>query len=247
MKRFLIFLFLSLAGCLSNADGAGHVGPSAVVQELRTWNLNIPYYQADHGNNTNDITAGRGGVVAVMTLASASDAAMTTTSSATAFNSFPYPCKVHVTAKDTTNDATGLACTSVTIRGRNQFGEPVSETITGPTARATATKSAKVYESLSSVTALNCLGNTSGSRLVVNCSNDYGLPARVYRHTDAGAPVISMCQKHSSDYYCYRAAQINYDFGVWAVRLDTVTGSPTFQSLSNGDETYLRVRWPAGL
>lgn len=103
----------------------------------------------------------------------------------TTFNVMPYMARVGVVINDVNNNDTNLACASLQISGRDQFGVARTETLI-PT--ETAQYSRYVYSTLTSVVATTCLDSTDATDTLMLFTSQYaGLGANIKRTRDVEA------------------------------------------------------------
>lgn len=154
--------------------------------------------------STTEVTVGTNGVIARF---SAQGAAGTLTPNfTTGISGIVYPSRLQVVMIDvTTNDT--LACTSVTILGRDQFGNAVSETVS--TVNETAQTTNRAFASVSRISGVACGGGTeAGDYLRISTSFSLALPVKIRSYRD----IQSACfvdASASNDVICYSGADLN--------------------------------------
>jgi len=270
---------LALALHAPTADAASPVGLDSVSTELRAYERTAVLQVPSTGANTTDVTRGVAGVVAVGTI-NGTDGGVTFTDggfldsgvavdggvtftdggsrasftiTGTDLAPPPYPCKLQVLLKDGTNDST-LTCSSVTVRGRTQFGSTISDTVSGVT--ETAANTARVFEVVDSVAAAGCAGAGAATDVLrVACSSVVGLPAKPPAGSDGRAAIASACifdQSGTNEANCYRANQLtagtsgSYDTDDAAVDCSALAALSPSITLAKGDVCQIRMRWPLG-
>lgn len=161
------------------------LGPKHMDGQLRVANYTIAKVVIP----TTGVTVASGGVIVASTIydgAAAADVSLGTTVIA----ALPYPSKLRVGLIDGGAASGALTCTSVAIRGKNQFGQVVSETVS--TITETAQLTARVYETVDSIVSTGCAiasGGDTSDVLQVTGSAVIGLP----RKLRVAADIISMC------------------------------------------------------
>ena len=102
-----------------------------------------------------------------------------------------------------------LTCTSVTVKGKNQFGRLISETISTIAETDPGTRSARVYEEITSITGAGCAiasGGDADDKMRIAVSPVVGLPQKIRQASD----IISVCLSDESatpdTVTCYRGS-----------------------------------------
>lgn len=181
----------------------GGIGTANVTTELRTDTLFSGVIQV---TTDADVTAGSDGVILVAPLASGATQYnhVTQTSSIAAF---PFPCKVQYKIADATPNAGFMSCSSATLIGFDQFGNALSESLTGTSSISeTAKNTVNVFESISRVAVTGCNAGGDGAILAtsadlvqLSCSLNVGLQFDIKNTVaaDVGA-VITACMYDTS-------------------------------------------------
>lgn len=111
--------------------------------------------------------------------------------------SFAYPARLSVQLADVTANDT-LTCTSVTLVGVNQFGKPVTETLSTFTEVVQLTNN--VFRRLTAVTAVGCSdGADATDALVVALSSFVGLGTKVRVKADVESACLKVAAGTSYD------------------------------------------------
>lgn len=141
-------------------DAEAKVGPQNMTCEVRTHEVVIPNLQIEPGSSeTNAAIAGEHGVIMKGELYAGS-AAHTQVAQTSSVGVFAYPAAVRALTFDHSGNTTAsITCTSATIKGRDQFGNYVQETLTS--IDETGVVSTRVYEKILSVAFAGCLGATA--------------------------------------------------------------------------------------
>lgn len=140
---------------------------------------------------TGTSTAGNGGDGLIFkTTINAVSAPTSTAASAGAPSTFPWPALLTIDLLDSAATSDTLTCTSVIIKGQDQFGTLISETVT--TISETAKNTTKVFSSVSSIVGAGCAGaSDAGDVLVVYQSPHLGLTRRIAAAADIEAACIA--------------------------------------------------------
>lgn len=160
------------------------IGPKNVDGQLRVASYVIPRVVIP----TTGVTVATGGVILASTIWDGAAAANVSVNALT-IAALPYPSKLRVGLLDGGAGSGDLTCTSVAIRGKNQFGQDVSETVS--TITETAQLTARVYETVDSIVSAGCAiasGGDTSDVLQVTGSAVVGLP----RKLRVAADIISM-------------------------------------------------------
>lgn len=222
------------AGWDKIAKAAGHLSEREVKPQLRTirTDYSVPAIAtlADAS-----VTAGTAGVIHSRTVNGLSGGVLT---AAVPTIQGPYPAKLKVKLIDPSADST-LVCTAVTIYGRNQFGQSISETVALP--NETEVKTTKVFEFVSSYSGTGCTGGTAAEDVIrVRVSNEVGLPFPI---TSENA-LLSVCVYDLSAVATLCYAQATFVTDLTAMSLDFDNGLVT---LAVSDRMIFGIRPPAGL
>jgi hypothetical protein len=212
------------------AEAAGHISEHNLAPQVRTEarTYSVPAVQ---DLSSSSVTAGVDGVIHVRHLTGTSLATVTST----AFIQGPYPAKLKVQLIDG-GAASTLACSSLTLVGRNQYGQAITETLV---LAETEVKTTKVFEFLSSYSGACTGGTQNADNIRIRVSNEVGLP---YRITSENA-LMSVCVYDLSavSMICYAPATFVTD--LVASSLDFDDG---LVDLSISDLMMFRMRPPAG-
>lgn len=273
MKKILSILTV-IAGLLVSSQVFAQnnprkvIGPSGggitswnVATDLRTRSYHLGAIMVPAAG---DVTAGIDGVVGKGDLYSSNvgRVVITQTSSIAAF---PYPAKLKLVLIDGGAASPALTCTSITLRGFDQFGNSISETVSSIS--ETAKLSAKVYESLTSFTTAGCdiaTGSTNGDTsddLQIAVSATIGLPFDI-RSVDAIKAVCITESYAAGETQCWRGGSsdsaILFDNAGSGNRVDLALDSIdlggdgvgtdlTGNTLADGQEIKFYLRAPSGV
>lgn len=244
MNKFqaIVLLALTLSPVSALAIPGAGIGTRNVNNELRTRTLVIPGIRPTAAG---DVTIGKDGVVAL-----ADPTINTHVLTSTSWSAMPYAAKLNVGALDVGSDnGNAITCTSVVIKGRDQYGRVISETITSIT--ETAQKTTKVFESISAVTSV-CVngGGASGDLVKISASLEVGLGFDI---RDVSS-IISLCVVNTgTDYTCLKGgatdSAIVFDNAGSGNRVnlldDTINLlSLTTNTVDDGDAVVIRYRAP---
>lgn len=200
-----------------------------------------------------DVTVGIDGIVGKADLF-----AGTTTTAAPSFTlgALPYPAKLNVAAHDGGAGTGAITCTSVTLSGYDQFGNAISETVS--TITESASRTTKVYESVSSAVGAGCAlasGGDSSDDLWIYVSSHVGLPYDIRSE----AAIINFCATAgyaAGNAYCYKGgasdSATEFDNAGASNRVDVtyesldVATNSSGHTLADGHEIRIRLRAPRG-
>lgn len=244
MNKFqaIVLLALTLSPVSALAIPGAGIGTRNVNNELRTRTLVIPNIQVvDAG----DVTVGKDGVGAIL-----NPTINTHVLTSTSIGALPYPAKLNVIAIDVGADnGNAVTCTSVVIKGRDQYGRTISETVSS--VNETAQKTTNVFESISAVTSV-CVngGGASGDIVKVSTSLEVGLGFDI-RNVDA---IIALCVVNAgADYTCLKGgatdSAIVFDNAGSGNRVNLLSDSINLASLTTNtvdddDSVVIRYRAP---
>jgi hypothetical protein len=237
MKKYFIFGVLATlaAGIVLKGpqivEAAGHISYSNLSAAERTRTLDVSCPAVASLAET-AVTEGTAGVIDVLTVNG-----VTVATSTAPLMRLPYAAKLKLKMVDSDNDnANVLRCSAIVLRGRNQFGTLITETVALP--NETEVKTTKVYEQLFSYSASGCANGADAEDAIrIRVSNEVGLPARVSTE-DA---IISACIVDGTVTLCHVAADFDTDLDVESIDFDGVG-----VTLAAGDRMTLRVRGPGG-
>lgn len=216
------------------ATAAGHIGIGEVKPYLRTA-FNRHSVPAIATLADASVTAGTAGVIHSRTVNGLSGGALTAVAPTI---QGPYPAKLKIKLIDPTADST-LVCTAVTIYGRNQFGQYISETVAVP--NETEVKTTKVFEFVTSYSGTGCTGGTAAEDVIrIRTSNEVGLPFPI---TSENA-LLSVCVYDLSAVATLCYAQATFVTDLVASSVDYDNGLVT---LAVSDIMIFGVRAPTGL
>lgn len=133
------------------------------------------------------ISIGLNGLIWANTASTAGDASPDFTGTGT-IGTFLYPSTVTVDLIDESSDST-LACSSMVLVGKDQFGAAKSETLSSLT--ETAQDSTTVWSDISSITVTDCTGaETAGDAIQIKQSQEIGLGRKIRQASDVEAACI---------------------------------------------------------
>ena len=194
----LKFLSCVIVGLFS-VDAFALIGNRNLEDELRHESICIP------APLTGTSTAGNGldGLIFKTTINGIS-APTSTASNAGAPSSFPWPAKLAVDLLDSAATADTLTCTSVVIKGKDQFGRSIGEMVS--TVSETAQNTSNVFSTVSSVVGAGCAGaSDAGDVLVVYQSQEVGLTRKIR----AAADLEAVCLADRSDSGTTKCARLD--------------------------------------
>lgn len=240
--RLSVLLALSLSSASAFASAGGGLGTRNVNTELRTRTLVIPGIRP---TASGDVTLGTDGVVALI-----NPGINTHVLTSTSIAALPYPAKLDVVGIDVgSNNGNTITCSSVTIKGFSQYGNPISETLTS--LNETAQETTKVFESITGVTAV-CVngGGATTDFMRISASGEVGLGFDI-KSADA---IISLCVVNTgTSYTCLKPgaddAATVFDNAGSGNRIDLVNDSIELDTLTtntvdDGDAVVIRFRAP---
>jgi len=213
------------------ADAAGHIGWRNVSAELRTYTRDYPA-PAVTALAASSLTAGTAGVIVVRPVT-----AVTSLAPLANTMTLPYPAKLKYLMSDNVGANDALACTSVIVRGRNQFGRPISETVS---VNETESKGSLVFESIATTEATGCTAGTDAADdLRIRVSNEVGLPVPIVSE----AAMLDVCVYDLSavNVLCYAPATFVADLVADSIDFDN-----GLVTLAISDRMMFTVRAPAG-
>lgn len=251
MKKFIsAFLVAILVPASALAAGFGHIGSANVNTELRTKLYCLP--KLDLGAST-DVTVGLKQVV----FRSASMSGVTSFTTGT-IGALPYPSKLRVRYWDGSADYGTMVCTSVSVLGKNQFGDQVTDTMSiseSFTATASANITTNVYESITSITGSGCTAGTGANDVIVASVHLDGVGLPLIVKGDAAVLAINWDDGGTGRFQLPGAsdAVTTFDNAGSGNRMDSVRGAINLtttldgtNSVADGDGICLRLRAPNG-
>lgn len=202
-KRPILTVFVVIAAVAIPLTAYALIGPKQLDGQLAVEHYVIPQVVIPVAA---DVTQDVEGVVLTPTLWDG--AAVIAAASYTEPNvgTLPYPTKLRVDLVDGGAGTGAITCTSVTIRGFNQFGQYTTETLTSLTETEQITS--RVYERVTYVAFAGCAfasGGDTDDLFQVTASSWVGLPRKLRTYAD----IVSMCFEDASDssnFKCYRGA-----------------------------------------
>lgn len=233
MKTKKLFLGLLMVAIASPAFGQVKPTPNEVSVELRTDEftrvMDVPSLTA-----ATDVTVGADGVIFVATI----NGNATPTGNSATIGSMPYAAKLDVKVHDDSNADT-LVCTSVELRGFNQFGRDVDEFVYPNGENVIESK--YVYERVTYIHGVGCTSNSAdaGDVLRVSASAEIGLPYKI-ESVDA-ILAFTIWDLSATELFHFKPSQLTVDLAQSSVETDNLT--PT---LAAGDIVRVRVRAPKG-
>lgn len=245
----LLLLLGALAGALFLGrepilEAAGHVGLRNVTQPLRTAQQEFILYVIDvTGDDANDTTPGTDSVSASLTVNVSITSSIATPG--TDIKQPPYPCVLQAQLKDASNDDT-LACTSVQVIGRNQFGAEVTQDFAS--VAETAEVGTYAFEYISSIVYAGCTGGGTGDELRIACTHEVGLP---YPISTNGVIEVCLHDVGTALRCIDPASELTYaegddiDTRYFTIDFDAVATALSV-TLADGDRGLVRVRYPNG-
>lgn len=234
MKKILVILAASMPSLSYGAVGTGNL-----TQEARGETICVPRY-----TDTSSAAVGTDGALFGTSVANV------TSVSGTSFAPVAFPSKIAYQLIDAGTNAasTTLACTSITIRGENQFGEAVTHTDSTLTESQEYTSQA--FAVVTSVSASGCTGALDGGdRLRLASSRHIGLTRKVKSFQDVEALCIADASD-SSNLKCAfgndgSSADLQSLLNVAAATIDVQTTAifgATKVAAAEGDQICWRVR-----
>lgn len=201
-KPLWLLLLLAMLGAPMVAFAL--IGPKNVEPEMRVFTRVVPNFVVSASTDTSTGTAGVIGVISVYGAGAVIEAPSASTPE---LGAFPYPTKVIVVLVDGGAGSGAITCTSLLIRGRNQFGQLTSETLT--TLTETEQTSARVYSEILGVTAAGCAiasGGDTSDYLHIRTSSWVGLPGRIRSASDINTMCLNDVSATPDTVICYRGS-----------------------------------------
>lgn len=196
MRKLISVLSALAVFCLSNVAIA-KVGTRNLEEDVKHRQICMVYNPSGTASN------GLDGVV-FQTSIDAIHSPTSTAANAGAPSTFAWPSKLTVDLNDASSDST-LTCSTVVIKGTDQFGKVISETLTSLT--ETDSTTTNVFSTVTSVVGTVCAGGETGDTLVVRQSAEIGLTVKISDSSD----VESACIHDQSDSDVVKCAR--YDNG----------------------------------
>lgn len=242
MKKVLCTLLALLT--MSSSAFADGLKPHALSYELRGQLIEVPLV----GASTTSATLNTNGVIfksSMMINPTSTAIAVSHITATSTIGPLVWPAKLDVRVLDS-GAASALECDSIQIIGKDQFGNPKSETITGVTE---ATKeSVNVYSVVTKIIVLGCGGGTDvvGDSFILQQSDEVGLPFKIASESNIEALCVrdkSVAANGAAIVCASGPSAFVADIPKASIELDGISGFPT---LETGDTAIVRVRAPGG-
>lgn len=203
LPRFIQIALAALMLAIVPLTAFALIGPKNVDGQLRVARYVIPRVSIGAAA---DVTVDTEGVIVSQTIWDGAAVIAAPSIVAPNVGTMPYPAKLRVDLVDGGAASGAITCTSVVIRGKDQFGRAINETVS--TLTETEQITARVYEQVDYVTFAGCAiasGGDTDDLIQVSASYWIGLP----RKLRTAADIISMCFSDTSASavnICYRGA-----------------------------------------
>lgn len=178
------------------------IGPRELGGQLLVETYIIPQVVIPTTGTSTDVE----GVIATLPLFSGGVVLATYTETEPDLGTLPYPAKLRVDVVDGGAGSGAITCTSISLFGKNQFGEYTFDVLT--TITETEQVTSNVYEELERVVSAGCAiasGGDTSDIIQITMTGQVGLPRKIR----SGGDIISMCfddASDSSNRKCYRGS-----------------------------------------